>query len=65
MQPKTLIKNDIDQLLLAMLGRYELVDMWWYSSNKAFDNQTPEEVYQSGEEGRWKVYNYVVHYALI
>jgi hypothetical protein len=42
-----------------MIGRAELVDLWWDSPNKAFDGKTPNEVYFSGEEGRQKVINYI------
>jgi hypothetical protein len=55
-----IIKSNINQLLQPMLGRSELVDAWWDSKNKAFDMKTPEEVYQTGAEGRLSVYQYVL-----
>jgi hypothetical protein len=55
-----IIKSNINQLLQPMLGRSELVDAWWHSKNKAFDDKTPDEVYQTGEEGRKRVYQYVL-----
>ena len=55
-----IIKSDINQLLQPMLGRTELVDAWWHSVNKAFDGKTPNEVYQTGEDGRKHVYEYVL-----
>ena len=55
-----IIKSNINQLLQPMLGRPELVDAWWDSKNKAFDMKTPEEVYQTGAEGRLRVYQYVL-----
>ena len=38
-------KNKCDVLLIAMLGTTELVDQWWKSPNKAFNNNTPEVAY--------------------
>ena len=55
-----IIKSDINQLLQPMWGRPELVDAWWHSENKAFDGKTPNEVYQTGAEGRLSVYQYAV-----
>jgi len=31
----------LNQLLLAMLGKPELVDIWWTTPNKAFGNMKP------------------------
>jgi hypothetical protein len=55
-----IIKSDINRYLQSMLGRAELVDGWWDSPNKAFNMKTPNEVYQTGEEGRKRVYEYVI-----
>jgi hypothetical protein len=55
-----IIKSDINRYLQSMLGRTELVDGWWYSPNKAFDGKTPDEVYQTGADGRKRVYEYVI-----
>ena len=55
-----IIKSDINRYLYAMMGSPQLVDGWWHSENKAFDMQTPNEVYQTGAEGRLSVYQYVV-----
>ena len=43
-----------------MLGRHELVDQWWETTNKAFDGKTPNEVYWSGEDGRKQVAKYII-----
>jgi len=43
-----------------MIGSPQLVDGWWDSPNKAFDLKTPDEVYQTGAEGRKRVYEYVL-----
>jgi hypothetical protein len=59
----TTVKVTLNRLLFAMIGRAELVDLWWDSPNKAFDGKTPNEVYLSGEEGRQKVINYIHFHA--
>ncbi len=55
-----IIKLDINRYLKSMLGRSDLIDGWWYSPNKAFDGKTPDEVYQTGADGRLRVYQYVI-----
>lgn len=55
-----IVKMVINRYLQAMLGYPELVDAWWTSKNKAFDGKTPDEVYQTGVDGRKRVYDYVV-----
>ena len=55
-----IIKSDINRYLYAMMGSPQLVDGWWDSPNKAFDLKTPDEVYQTGAEGRLRVYQYVL-----
>ena len=59
-----IVKKQLDKVLLALLGRHELVDLWWNSSNKAFDNSHPLDVYQSNEEDRQKVINYILDAAM-
>ena len=34
----------LNLILLSLLGSHELVNKWWVSKNKAFDNQTPEKM---------------------
>jgi hypothetical protein len=55
----TIIKKDVNRYLLMLLGRYELIERWWTSPNKAFQNRTPDAVYQTGPKGRVEVYSYV------
>jgi hypothetical protein len=38
------IQKQCNALLMAMLGRQELVDQWWNSPNKGFDNAHPADV---------------------
>ena len=59
----TIIKSNVNQYLYAMIGKPELVDLWWDKPNKAFDMKTPNEVYQTGSEGRKMVYDYVVRFS--
>jgi hypothetical protein len=54
-----IIKSNVNQYLYAMLGKSELVDLWWDKPNKTFDMKTPDEVYQTGVDGRKQVYDYV------
>lgn len=58
------VKRTLDRILLGLLGRQELVDQWWVGANKAFDNKTPLEVYQSTEENRQKVIDYITFFAV-
>lgn len=46
-------------LLLALLGNKNLCEQWWNSPNKAFDLQTPKQVWDTEPE---KVYGYLMHY---
>lgn len=37
-------KQIMDDMLFAMLGSDELVQLWWESPNKAFDMECPKDV---------------------
>lgn len=39
-----LTRDKLNQLLMTMLGSEELVNEWWQSPNKAFDNKRPCDV---------------------
>lgn len=56
---KTIIKSDVNKYLYKVLGNNFMVDSWWNTENFHFDLKTPEEVYQSGDQGRQQVYEYV------
>lgn len=43
--------DSLDKILMALLGRAELVDAWWTSQNFAFGMQTPMEVWYN-DHGR-------------
>ena len=51
------IKTALNECLMAMLGSEQLVSDWWKSPNKAFDMQTPNQVW---EEDYDRVRSYVV-----
>jgi hypothetical protein len=56
-----IIKLDINRYLQSLLGgRTELIDWWWHLPNEAFDGKTPNEVYQTGADGRKRVFEYVI-----
>lgn len=54
-----IVKSDINKMLAFILGEGQIVDMWWTAPNIAMAGKSPEQVYQSGDEGRQYVYNYV------
>ena len=58
------IKPPLNRILLGLLGREQLIHDWWNSPNRAFDMKTPEEVYQSGPQGRVQVRDYIMAAAL-
>lgn len=59
---KIYTRTTLNGMLYELLGRAELVDQWWNSSNKAFDGKTPVEIYWSSEEGRKQVADYILTY---
>lgn len=57
MEDKT--KRKLNVFLFAMLGNDDLVNRWWESPNLAFENKTPNEVYEENEQ---QVIDYVLSY---
>ena len=53
-------RHTLNRILYSLLGRSDLVDRWWHSSNKGFDGKAPNEVYWSGEQGRQDVAAYIL-----
>jgi hypothetical protein len=39
--------NDLDEILLALLGSKELVDAWWNSPNQHFKLDTPQQAWNT------------------
>ena len=58
----TLQKDDCDNMLMALLGRQDLVDKWWDSPNFQFGLKHPIDVFNSGEDGRQAVVSYVTEH---
>lgn len=52
-------KSDCDNMLMALLGRQEFVDKWWDSPNLHWDLRHPIDVFNSGDDGRQSVVNYL------
>jgi hypothetical protein len=48
-----------NNLVASMVGP-NLVESWWASPNRAFDDRTPEAQWQSGSDA---VVNYLMHHA--
>jgi hypothetical protein len=58
---KETLKASCDDLLIALLGKSELCEMWWKTQNRAFDHKTPQELWDAN--GASDVYNYLMHHA--
>ncbi len=56
---EVVVKSDVNKYLYKVLGNNFMVDSWWHTENFHFDLKTPEEVYQSGDAGRQRVFEYV------
>jgi hypothetical protein len=52
-------KRKLNIMLFAMLGSDDLVNKWWESPNLAFENKTPDQVYEEDEQ---QVIDYVLSY---
>jgi hypothetical protein len=52
-------KRKLNIMLFAMLGSDDLVNRWWESPNLAFENKTPDQVYEEDEQ---QVIDYVLSY---
>ena len=52
--------KQINGILFALLGSLELVQRWWLSPNVTFQLRCPQEVWDSGEEGKDEVEMYVM-----
>ena len=55
-------KEQLDLLVEGLVGK-ELVDKWWNSPNKHWDDKTPLEVFDSGLEGKMDVRSYLYFHA--
>ena len=50
----------INIALYGMLGSLEFVQRWWPGPNLAFQLKSPQEIWDSGEDGKDEVENYVM-----
>ena len=55
----SLIKDDCDKMLKAMLGSDVMVERWWQSPNLYFNMKTPFEVFVQDADSRQSVFNYL------
>jgi hypothetical protein len=39
------LKPALDQIVFSLVGSKDLCNRWWNSKNKAFDFETPKDVY--------------------
>lgn len=53
-------RSSCNNLLMAMLGRKELVERWWNIENAGLDRQTPNAVFETDPK---RVYMYLVRFA--
>ena len=54
------LRAKLDQVLKAMLGPDELVQRWWTVPNRAFNDRTPLDVFDSNPDA---VVSYVLGHA--
>ena len=52
-----MVADKYNRILHALLGSEELVKQWWASSNKAFDDMTPSEMWDRDKD---RVKNYLL-----
>lgn len=50
----------LNRHLFALLGSYDLVNRWYESPNRAFEDQRPIHILESGD--RQQVYKYVFNF---
>ena len=53
------MKVECDNMLFGLLGSQKYVEQWWQSQNLGFQLRTPQDVFDSGEEGQMNVWNYL------
>lgn len=58
------VKTDLDKLLYGLLRRTDLIEQWWDTPNAAFNNRSPIQTYQSGDEGRRQIRDYILQFCI-
>jgi hypothetical protein len=53
------LRQEVNAILLALLGSEELVQRWWIGDNVAFRLQPPQKIWDSGYDGQREVAEYV------
>lgn len=54
-------KKQLDSLLESLVGA-DLVENWWNSPNRHWQGHTPISIYESSDEGKSEVENYILTY---
>lgn len=52
---------NLNEILLQLLGKQELVELWWASPNKAFDGAIPDDILHS--DRRNEVVKYILQHS--
>jgi len=55
----SLVKDECDNMLKALLGSEVFVEKWWQSPNLYFNMKTPFEVFVQDADGCQSVYDYL------
>lgn len=58
---KDVLRKRCDAMLMALLGKDQLVDMWWASDNIYFGLAKPSAVFDDNPQA---VYNYLVTHCI-
>lgn len=51
-----IMRNRCESMILSMVGK-DYTNVWWNSPNKAFQEKTPNEVFDTDPE---RVYDYII-----
>jgi hypothetical protein len=54
--------TQLNIILFSLVGSHEYVKLWWDSTNKAFGDKTPNEVYNSGDTGKQQITDYLLKF---
>jgi hypothetical protein len=56
-------KEKLNIVLFSMLGSDELVERWWRSPNYHWALSTPDDIWESSEDGKKQVIQYILGHA--
>ena len=57
------VMKQLQGILLACLGSEQLVEKWWESPNRAFQQKTPREMWEGDDKERNTVKDYILSQA--